>query len=101
MALEIRPRHYPKAAHARSRPKTISQRQVTASDRSRAVLDPPTSEGERAHDVERVQKSTVGCLGCVGKTDVGQVSEINGGITNKMDRGLAADVKNLKPIETH
>ena len=40
-------------------------------------------------------------VGCVGKTNIGQLSEINSGITSETDRKLAANMKNLKLIETH
>ena len=69
-----------------------------ASDQSRAVLDLLTSEDERAHNIECLQKNTVGC---VGKTNISQMSEINGGIKNKTNCGSAANMKNLKPIKTH
>ena len=37
----------------------------------------------------------------MSKTNIGQMSEINGKIINEIDRRPAAKMKNLKPIKTY
>ena len=85
-----------KALDAQSQEKTISKRQVTMTDRSQTLPNPPANKGGGANDVDRLVDQTVGKL---SETDVGKVSLIDGETAREIDCRRVADDE--KATKTH
>ena len=85
-----------KAAQTRSQKNTIFKSQVTATDRYRTLLNPPANRCGGATNVGRLADKTVEK---VSKTNVREVSLIDGGMASKIVCISVGDKK--KVTETH